>query len=84
MPIAALAKPCIGRLIRAVERNGAHSTARWTGLNGFNDAPHAQIEKLTVAGARLAGMGLRSGHLVALGTAIHDTLQVTAGHTLSN
>ena len=36
----------------------------------------AQIEKLTVAGARFAGMGLRSGQLVALGTAIHDAVQV--------
>ena len=36
----------------------------------------AQMERLTIAGARYAGMGLRAGHLVALGTAIHDAIQV--------
>ncbi len=43
-----------------------------------------QIEKLTVAGARFAAMGLRSGHLVSLGTAIHDTMQVTGDRELES
>ena len=43
-------------------------------------AAAAQIERLTIAGARYAGMGLRAAHLVSLGCAVHDTMQVAPAY----
>ena len=43
----------------------------------------AQIERLTIAGTRYATMGLRSSHLVSLGCALHDAIQVLPGQLLN-
>lgn len=42
----------------------------------------AQIERLTIAGTRYARMGMRAGHLVSLGCAVHDAIQVWDGYLI--